>query len=98
MEEIRKKYLLNYEDIKNILFIILFWVPKEEINIIDDEGIKSKINLKDILCSVNKKIISVKYFIEDIVMKKTFHEMNNFFYDNIKIISLYFHYCELSNR
>ena len=98
LEEIRKKYLLNYEDIKNILFIILFWVPKEEINIIDDERIKSKINLKNILCGANKNIKSVKYFIEDIVMKKTFHEMNNFFYDNIKIISLYFHYCELSNR
>ena len=98
LEEIRKEYLLNYEDIKNILFIILFWVPKEEINIIDDERIKSKINLKNILCGANKNIKSVKYFIEDIVMKKTFHEMNNFFYDNIKIISLYFHYCELSNR
>ena len=98
LEKIRKEYLLNFEDIKNILFIILFWVPKEDINIIDDERIKNKINLNDILSNTNKSIKSVKYFIEDLVMKKTFYEMNNFFYDNIKIISLYFHYCELYNR
>ena len=31
---IKKEYKINNEDIKNILFIILFWVPKENINII----------------------------------------------------------------
>ena len=46
--QLKNDYLLNYEDIKNILYIILFWAPKEDICIISEEGTKNKINLNDI--------------------------------------------------
>ena len=85
---------MNHEDIKNILYIILFWIPKEEICIINDNGIKNKINLRDILITRKKLFKSVKYFIEELVLKQTVYEMNNFFYENIKCFSLYFLYCE----
>ena len=94
IDKIRKDYLLNHEDIKNILYIILFWIPKEEICIINDNGIKNKINLRDILITRKKLFKSVKYFIEELVLKQTVYEMNNFFYENIKCFSLYFLYCE----
>ena len=94
IDKIRKDYLLNHEDIKNILYIILFWIPKEEICIINDNGIKNKINLRDILITRKKLFKSVKYFIEELVLKQTVFEMNNFFYENIKCFSLYFLYCE----
>ena len=94
IEKIRKEYLLNHEDIKNILYIILFWIPKEDICIINDNGIINMINLKDILITRKKLFKSVKYFIEELVLKQTVYEMNNFFYENIKCFSLYFLYCE----
>lgn len=98
LEIIRKEYFLKLEDIKNILFIILFWVPREEINIIcdEDENKKNIINLIDILKDAHKRIDSVKFFIEDIVEKNTLVDMNNFFYDNIKCISLYYYYTSFS--
>ena len=93
IEKIRNKYSLIYEDIKNILFIILFWVGKEDINIIYKENkMKNKINLNHILNDGKKRIKSIKNFINDIVEKKTLLEMNNFFYDNIKCFSLYYCY------
>jgi hypothetical protein len=95
IEKVRKDNALEFEDIKNILFIILFWVPKEDILIIceDDEYKKDKINLDTILNNIHKRIESTKYFIEDIVTKKNLVDMNNFFYDNIKCFSLYYYYC-----
>ena len=93
LEKIRKEFFLNYEDIKNILFIVLFWVPKEEIIFIDKKGMQNKINLNNILYIGYKDIISVKKFIKDLVLKHNLNEMNNFFYENIKCISLYFLYC-----
>ena len=92
--QLKNDYLLNYEDIKNILYIILFWIPKEDICIISEEGTKNKINLNDIFLKDKKMFKSVKYFIEDLVTKQTAYEMNNFFYDNIKCLSLYFLYCD----
>ena len=84
---------MTYEDIKNILFIILFWVEKEDINIICKENnIMKKINLNNILNNGKKRIESIKNFINEIVEKKTLVEMNNFFYDNIKCFSLYYCY------
>ena len=94
LEEVRIQYSLEKEDIKNILFIILFWIPKEDITFINDVGNNYKINLKEILCREYKNIKSVKSFIEDLVKKETFYEMNNFFYDNIKCVSLFFLYCD----
>ena len=91
--QLKDDYLLDYEDIKNILYIILFWAPKEDICIISEEGTKNKINLNDIFLKDKKMFKSVKYFIEDLVTKQTAYEMNNFFYDNIKCLSLYFLYC-----
>ena len=92
--QLKNDYLLNYEDIKNILYIILFWAPKEDICIISEEGTKNKINLNDIFLKDKKMFKSVNYFIEDLVTKQTAYEMNNFFYDNIKCLSLYFLYCD----
>jgi len=92
--QLKNVYLLNYEDIKNILYIILFWIPKEDLYFINEEGNKNKNNLNDILLSEKKMFKSVKYFIEDLVLKQTVYEMNNFFYENIKCFSLYFLYCE----
>ena len=93
LEKVRKEYLLNYSDIKNLLFIILFWVPKEGIYIADDTKVNDKINLNNALMEGYKYIKSVKSFIEELVMKSTLYEMNNFFYENIKCFSLYFLYC-----
>ena len=98
LENIRKENNITNEDIKNILFIILFWVKKEDIFFINNKGINDKINLKNIFNNENKSIKSVKFFIEEIVMKQTLYEMNNFFYDNIKCLSLYFFYCSFSDN
>ena len=97
LEIIRNEYLLNNEDIQHILFIILFWVPKEDVSINNNNGENNKINLNHIL-DANKNNKSVKCFIEDLVMKNNFFEMNNFFYDNMKCISLYFFYCIFSEN
>ena len=95
IELIRKKYSLKFEDIKNILFIILFWIPKEEINIVleKDENIKNKINLNNILDHGQKTIKSVKNFINNLVEKNSLIDINNFFYENIKCFSLYYSFC-----
>ena len=93
LENIRNEYKLVNEDIKNILFLILFWVPEEDIMIINEDNGNYTINLNKILRNDYKRIKSIKYFIEDLVSKKTLHEINNFFYENIKCISLYFLYC-----
>ena len=98
LENVRKENSLKNEDIKNILFIILFWVKNEDVSFINDNGINGKINLKNIFNNENKSIKSVKLFIEEIVMKQTLYEMNNFFYDNIKCLSLYFFYCSFSDN
>ena len=93
LENIRNEYQLVNEDIKNILFLILFWIPEEDIIIINEDDENYTINLNNILRNDYKRIKSIKYFIEDLVSKKTLHEINNFFYENIKCISLYFLYC-----
>ena len=97
LENIRNEYKLVNEDIKNILFLILFWVPEEDIMIINEDNGNYTINLNKILRNDYKRIKSIKYFIEDLVSKKTLHEINNFFYENIKCISLYFLYCSFSD-
>ena len=91
-----KEYDLKKEDIKNMLFIILFWIPKEEINFIfDDEDEKIyKINLNDILDKGKKILDSTKNFINDLVEKNTLVDINNFFYENIKCFSLLFCFNE----
>ena len=93
---IMKEYDLKKEDIKNMLFIILFWIPKEEINFIfDDEDEKIyKINLNDILDKGKKILDSTKNFINDLVEKNTLVDINNFFYENIKCFSLLFCFNE----
>ena len=96
LEKIRNEYLLNYEDIKNILFIILFWIPKEDIFITNNKGLNNKINLNNILLDGYKNIKTVKLFIEEMVMRQTLYEMNNYFFENIKCISLYLFYCAFS--
>ena len=92
-------YSLKFEDIKNLLFIILFWIRKEDINVIcEEKKYKMKINLNDILNNVKKRIESTKCFINEIVEKTTLIQMNNFFYDNIKCFSLYYSYNDFYQR
>ena len=100
LEMIRKEYNLKFEDIKNILFILLFWVPKEDIDIIleENENEHYNINIIDILNDKRKRIESTKSFINDLVEKTTLMEMNNFFYENIKCFSLYYYFCDFSNN
>ena len=52
--------------------------------------------LNNILKEGYKHIKSVKCFIEELVANSTLFEMNNFFYENIKCLSLYFLYCIFS--
>ena len=96
IENIKNKYEIKYEDIQNILFIILFWIPEENIKIVL-EGVDSNcnhlINIKDILY-IEKKIESVKNFINKMVEKTSLLEINNFFYDNIRCFSLYYSFCD----
>ena len=98
IEIIRKEYSLKFEDIKNILFIILFWVPKEDIKIFleEDDNKQYIVNIIDILNEKQKRIESTKTFINDLVEKTTLVEINNFFYDNIKCFSLYYYFCNYS--
>jgi hypothetical protein len=100
LEMIRKEYNLKFEDIKNILFILQFWVPKEDIDIIleENENEHYNINIIDILNDKRKRIESTKSFINDLVEKTTLVEMNNFFYENIKCFSLYYYFCDFSNN
>ena len=99
IEIIRNMYSLKFEDIKNLLFIILFWIRKEDINVIcEEKKYKMKINLNDILNNVKKRIESTKCFINEIVEKTTLIQMNNFFYDNIKCFSLYYSYNDFCQR
>ena len=78
------------------MFIILFWIPEENIKIVL-EGVDSNcnhlINIKDILY-IEKKIESVKNFINKMVEKTSLLEINNFFYDNIRCFSLYYSFCD----
>ena len=96
IENIKNKYEIKYEDIQNILFIILFWIPEENIKIVL-EGVDSNcnhlINIKDIIY-IEKKIESVKNFINKMVEKTSLLEINNFFYDNIRCFSLYYSFCD----
>ena len=96
IENIKNIYGIKYEDIQNILFIVLFWIPEENIKIFlekDETNLSYTINIKDILCR-EKKIENVKNFINKMVQKVSLLEINNFFYENIRCFSLYYSFCE----
>ena len=95
IENIKNKYDIKYEDIKNILFIISFWISNENLNICL-EGINNynyELNLYDILFE-EKRIDNVKNFINKMAEKTTLLEIINFFYDNIRCFSLYYCFCD----
>ena len=100
IDMVKSQYKINNEDIRNILFIILFWIPKEDINIIinEDENKKLTINLYDVLDKVENRIESVKSFINNLVEKITLFEINNYFYENIRCFSLYYLFCSCSEE
>ena len=105
MELIRKKYNLSKEDIINILFIIIFWVPDHDICIsnIHVDKIVDKYNSENIKYinlegQIRRKyrIRTKKEFIDDIVKEKGLDQIKSFFYENIKCFSLYNFYVEFS--
>jgi hypothetical protein len=107
LEIVREKYNMNKNDIINILFIIIFWVPGFDICMSNTN--EEKINDKDKSNSDNirfinldeqikrkYRIISKKEFIDDIVKEKGLDQIKSFFYENIKCFSLYNFYVEFS--
>ena len=105
LELIRKKYNLSKEDIINILFIIIFWVPDHDICIsnIHVDKIVDKYNSENIKYinlegQIRRKyrIRTKKEFIDDIVKEKGLDQIKSFFYENIKCFSLYNFYVEFS--
>ena len=101
LEAIREKYNMVKNDIINMLFIIVFWVPGldicisniEEEKIVDKENSAKYINLDE---QIKRKyrIKSRKEFIDDIVKEKGLDQIKSFFYEHIKCFSLYNFYVD----
>ena len=105
LELIRNKYNMRKEDIINLLFIIIFWVPEHDICIskVPEDKIVDKYNSENVKYisldgEIRRKyrIRSKKEFIDDIVKEKGIDQIKSFFYENIKIFSLYNFYVEFS--
>ena len=107
LEIIREKYNMNKNDIINMLFIIIFWVPGFDICMsnanedkINDKNKSNSDNIRFINLDEQIKrkyrIISKKEFIDDIVKEKGLDQIKSFFYENIKCFSLYNFYVEFS--
>ena len=105
LELVRKKYNLSKEDIINILFIVIFWVPDHDICIsnIHVDKIVDKYNSENVKYinlegQIRRKyrIRTKKEFIDDIVKEKGLDQIKSFFYENIKCFSLYNFYVEFS--
>ena len=105
LELIREKYKMCKNDMINMMFIIIFWVPGNNIyisntnseNIIDkdnSENIKF-INL-DAEITRRYRIRTKKEFIDDIVKEKGLDQIKSFFYEHLKCFSLYNFYVEFS--
>ena len=111
LESIREEYKMTKNDIINILFIIIFWVPGYDVCISDtnikingDKTIDTKEensnNIKYINLSeqIRRKyrIKSKKEFIDDIVTKRGLDQIKSYYYENLKCFSLYNFYIDFS--
>ena len=85
---IEKKYNLNKEEIKNFLFILIFWIENEKI-IINEKYI----NINEII-KKNYRIINQKQFINDLVKANSIEKMKYYYFDCIKCFTLYNIYCK----
>ena len=98
---------MTKNDIVNLLFIIVFWVPGFEIcmadikhqdldyDILEKEKKIKYINLDNIIyrkCRIKTK----KEFIDNMVKEKGLDQIKSFYYANIKCISLYNFYTDFS--
>lgn len=83
LTEVTNKHKISKEEVEDILFIIIFWICKEKININD--------NLYDISEIIQRRfsIKDKKEFIEEIIMEKSIDNMKYYFFDRMKCITLY---------
>ena len=107
LEVLRKEYNLTKNDLVNLLFIVVFWVPGFDICIADikDEELNSDtlekekklkyINLDNIIYR-KYRIRTKKEFIDNMVKEKGLDQIKSFYYENIKCISLYNFYADFS--
>ncbi len=107
LESIRSEYNLTKNDIVNFLFIAVFWVTgfdicfgdikDEEINfdILEKEKKLRYINLDSIIYK-KYRIRTKKEFIDNMVKEKGLDQIKSFYYENIKCISLYNFYTDIS--
>ena len=107
LEVLRTEYNLTKNDLVNLLFIVVFWVPGFDICIADikDEELNSDtlekekklkyINLDNIIYR-KYRIRTKKEFIDNMVKEKGLDQIKSFYYENIKCISLYNFYADFS--
>ena len=104
LEIVRDKYKLTKNDIINMLFIIIFWVPGYDICISNtNEEIVDRYNSDNVKFinfdgEIERKyrIKSKKDFIDDIVKERGLDQIKSFFYEHIKCFSLYNFYVDFS--
>ena len=107
LESLRKEYNLTKNDMVNLLFIIVFWVPGYDICISDikNEELSYELLEKQNKCRYinldNKlyrkyRIRTKKEFINNMVKEKGMDMIKSFYYENIKCISLYNFYTDFS--
>ena len=107
LEKLRTEYNLTKNDLVNLLFIVVFWVPGFDICISDIKNEKLNydvlekekkcrfINLDNIIYR-KYRIRTKKEFIDNMVKEKGLDQIKSFYYENIKIISLYNFYTDFS--
>jgi len=107
LETLRTEYNLTKNDLVNLLFIVVFWVPgfdicisdikNEKLNydVLEEEKKCRFINLDNIIYR-KYRIRTKKEFIDNMVKEKGLDQIKSFYYENIKIISLYNFYTDFS--
>ena len=100
LEALRNKYKLEQSDIIYFLFIVIYWVPGYDINMINSNKDKGKIISINVDEQIrrNYRIRTKKEFIDDIVKEKGLDQIKSFFYENIKCFSLYNFYVDFSSH
>ena len=100
LEIVREKYKMSKDDIINMLFIIIFWVPGYDICICNrsKQKIADKYKFINFDGQIKRKyrIKSTKEFIDDIVKEKGIDQIKSFFYENLKCFSLYNFYIDFT--
>ena len=89
LNELRFNFYKNLtkENIEDMIFIIIFWVPGNKILINKDE-----IDI-DYIIQRKYRIITRKEFIQNLVSNKSYDQMKYFYYEHLKCFSLYNFYC-----